>query len=54
MEDGWGALFEGNGNLIQEGEWRGGRPHGFGRRYDDLGFKLYEGVFRSGIPVYEN
>ena len=40
--------------LIQEGDWCAGRPHGFGRKYDELGFKTYEGSFRAGIPVYEN
>ena len=40
--------------MIQEGEWRAGRPHGFGKKYDDLGFQTYEGLFRAGIPVYEN
>jgi antitoxin component YwqK of YwqJK toxin-antitoxin module len=51
-ENGIGRLYEDNGRVIQEGEWRQGRPHGFGIKYDDLGMKTYEGLFKSGIPVY--
>ena len=51
-ESGIGRLYEDNGRVIQEGEWRQGRPHGFGKKYDDLGMKTYEGLFKSGIPVY--
>lgn len=54
LECGFGSLYEDLGLQLQEGEWKGGRPHGHGKKYDEFGFRTYEGLFRCGIALYES
>ena len=44
-------MYNINGNILYEGEWKNGKYHGKGTMYNNNGSILYEGEWENGMRL---
>jgi len=56
VRDGTGTLRERNGCVLYEGEWKGDKPHGYGKKFFPRTHDRHEGSYsrgeRHGLGIY--